>query len=76
MLLLSFVISFHHFFTNPFILLALSALFGLLYAMTNVLLAVVPSRVFGRVNLRDVLGYELFMGGIGALVGAPIAGDI
>lgn len=54
--------------------LILTAMFGILYGSQNVLIAVTPSRIFGREKLPSVFGYILFLGGLGALIGAPIAG--
>lgn len=56
--------------------LVLATLFGILYGSQNVLIAVAPSKIFGREKLPTVFGYILFLGGLGALFGAPIAGSI
>ncbi|XP_066990596.1 uncharacterized protein [Macrobrachium rosenbergii] len=75
-LLCCFVLAGHLLASNMFGLLALSASFGLLYGSQNILIAMAPSEVFGRDKLVIVFGHILFLGGIGALVGAPIAGAI
>ncbi|XP_045118347.1 monocarboxylate transporter 9-like [Portunus trituberculatus] len=55
-------------------------IFGTLYGMTygaqNVLVAIAPLKLFGKDRLVVVFGYLLVWGGIGALIGAPIAGSI
>ena len=64
----------HAFITTSTHFLVLTALFGILNGAQNVLIAVTPTMVFGREKLSTVFGYILFLGGIGALIGAPIAG--
>ncbi|XP_050693078.1 monocarboxylate transporter 9-like isoform X2 [Eriocheir sinensis] len=54
----------------------LGAFFGMVYGAQNVLIAITPVKLFGKERLVVVFGYLLFFGGIGALVGAPIAGAI
>ena len=75
MLLCGVVMFSHAFITTSTHFLILTALFGILNGSQNVLIAVTPTIVFGRENLSVVFGYILFLGGIGALIGAPIAGE-
>ncbi|XP_063840475.1 katanin p60 ATPase-containing subunit A-like 1 isoform X5 [Scylla paramamosain] len=51
-------------------------LFGMTYGAQNVLVAIAPLKLFGKDRLVVVFGYLLVWGGIGALIGAPIAGTI
>lgn len=74
MFLCGLVVLSHALITTSTHFLVLTALFGILYGSQNVLIAVTPSKVFGREKLPTVFGYILFLGGIGALIGAPIAG--
>ncbi|XP_071520375.1 uncharacterized protein [Panulirus ornatus] len=76
MLLCCLVIVGHVFITTSTQLVALTTTFGYLYGGQNVLIAVTPSLLFGRDKLPTVFGHILFLGGIGALIGAPIAGSI
>ncbi|XP_063611326.1 uncharacterized protein LOC134785013 isoform X1 [Penaeus indicus] len=76
MLLCSLVMIGHLFINSPATLLTLTAVFGCLYGSMNVLIAVAPSKEFGKEKLVMVFGYILFFGGIGALIGAPLAGFI
>ncbi|XP_068230159.1 uncharacterized protein [Palaemon carinicauda] len=75
-LLCCFVLVGHLFVSNMPGLLAVSGSFGLLYGSQNILIAMAPSEVFGRDKLVLVFGHILFLGGVGALLGAPIAGAI
>jgi len=54
----------------------LSAIFGALFGMQSVYMCILPVEIFGKKNLTVVLGQNFFWGGIGALLGAPSAGDI
>lgn len=74
MLLCSVVMIGHLFINSAVALLALTATFGCLYGSMNVLIAVAPSKEFGKEKLVMVFGYILFFGGIGALIGPPLAG--
>lgn len=76
MLFCGVVVLCHAFITSSTHFLILTAMFGILNGSQNVLIAVTPSIVFGREKLSSVFGYILFLGGIGALIGAPIAGFI
>nr|XP_053626539.1 uncharacterized protein LOC128684411 [Cherax quadricarinatus] len=76
LLLCAVVVVGHMFITTSTQLLVLTGIFGFLYGGQNVLIAVAPSMVFGREKLITVFGHILFLGGIGALIGAPIAGSI
>lgn len=76
MLLCSVVMIGHLFINSAVALLALTATFGCLYGSMNVLIAVAPSKEFGKEKLVMVFGYILFFGGIGALIGPPLAGCI
>ncbi|XP_063842102.1 uncharacterized protein LOC135089870 isoform X1 [Scylla paramamosain] len=76
MLLCGVVMFSHAFITTSTHFLVLTAMFGILNGSQNVLIAVTPTMVFGREKLSTVFGYILFLGGIGALIGAPIAGLI
>ncbi|XP_042215606.1 monocarboxylate transporter 12-like isoform X2 [Homarus americanus] len=76
LLLCAIVMMCHIFISTSTHLLVLTAMFGFLYGSQNVLIAVAPSMVFGREKLITVFGHILFLGGIGALIGAPVAGYI
>ncbi|KAK7068282.1 hypothetical protein SK128_006422 [Halocaridina rubra] len=71
-----FVMVGHLFISDMAGLVGLTAAFGTLYGSQNVLIAVAPSACFGREKLVIVFGHILFLGGVGALIGAPIAGAI
>ena len=75
MVVMSVVLMLHLLPTWPSVLLTLSAAFGFTYGIQNVLLAVVPATLFGRENLPQVFGYEIFFIGVGALIGPPIVGE-
>ncbi|KAK3873703.1 hypothetical protein Pcinc_021318 [Petrolisthes cinctipes] len=66
----------HIFISSSTQFITLSFLFGVMYGAQNILIAVAPSQVFGRDFLPIVFGHILFLGGIGALFGAPLAGFI
>lgn len=66
----------HIFISTSKQLITVALLFGVMYGSQNILIAVVPSKVFGREKLPTVFGHILFMGGLGALFGAPLAGYI
>jgi len=53
----------------------LSFIFGVLFGVQCVSICLIPVEIFGKENLTVVLGQNFFWGGIGALFGAPIAGD-
>ncbi|KAG0723233.1 Monocarboxylate transporter 14 [Chionoecetes opilio] len=76
MLVCGLVVLTHAFIHTSTQFLILTAIFGILNGSLNVLIAVTPSLVFGRDKLSTVFGYILFLGGAGALIGAPIAGSI
>nr|XP_045614996.1 monocarboxylate transporter 9-like isoform X1 [Procambarus clarkii]XP_045614997.1 monocarboxylate transporter 9-like isoform X1 [Procambarus clarkii]XP_045614998.1 monocarboxylate transporter 9-like isoform X1 [Procambarus clarkii] len=76
LLLCAVVMVGHIFIKTSTQLLVLTVIFGFLYGGQNVLIAVAPSMVFGREKLITVFGHILFLGGLGALIGAPIAGYI
>ncbi|KAF2353901.1 Major facilitator superfamily [Trinorchestia longiramus] len=52
----------------------LSGAFAFCYASSNVLLAVVPARLFGREQLAQIFGVQLFWCGVGAFIGPIIGG--
>ena len=68
------IISCYVFVFNGAGIIILSLCYGMIYGGQNVLLAVAPTVAFGREKLAAVFGYILFMGGLGALFGAPLAG--
>ncbi|CAL4155018.1 unnamed protein product, partial [Meganyctiphanes norvegica] len=61
---------------NSITFLFLAIGFGFFYGIMNILLAVAPSKVFGRDKLVTVFGNILFLSGIGAFIGPPITGTI
>jgi len=61
--------------SNLVVYLMLSVLFGVFYGVQSVYQCILPVEIFGKENLTVVLGWNFFCGGIGALFGAPIAGD-
>lgn len=65
----------HMFVTTKTHFLAITVIFGFLYGAQNILIAVAPSLVFGKDKLPTVFGHILFLGGVAALIGAPIAGE-
>ena len=68
------IISLFIFVFNGIGITILSFCYGVIFGGQNVLLAVAPTECFGRDKLATVFGYILFMGGLGALFGAPLAG--
>ncbi|XP_046649977.1 monocarboxylate transporter 12-like [Daphnia pulicaria] len=51
-------------------------LFSVSYGLQCLLLALVPRSLFGTLNLSRVFGITMFFGGLGILIGPPIAGLI
>ena len=54
--------------------IAAATVFGIMYGAQNIYIAVTPSRLFGREKLARVFGISVFLAGLGALIGSPVAG--
>ena len=60
---------------SPAVFLTLTVAFGLSSGGGNILMAITPANLFGKDQMVDVYGHVLFWGGLGALSGAPLAGE-
>ena len=51
-----------------------SWIFSIVFGFHCVLMPLVPRQIYGSEHLNDVFGIILFSGGVGSLIGSPLAG--
>ncbi|KAF2350547.1 Major facilitator superfamily [Trinorchestia longiramus] len=59
---------------NGIVFVGVTAAYGTMYGAQNMYFAITAKIIFGRQCLADVFGLAVFLGGIGSLVGSPLAG--
>ncbi|XP_018009817.1 uncharacterized protein LOC108667310 isoform X2 [Hyalella azteca] len=76
MLLSAGLLGLFHFISNGLVFVATMACYGIMFGAQNMYFAITPKILFGRQSLAQVFGLTVFLAGIGALVGSPLAGLI